>query len=1010
MTALTNAGNDIEEYIMDHDGQLLAVYAQDIYGLVWWEMAKCEENPEQKEVWFNKAFEWFETCIYTDDLGPDYLRIITSGYYHIAQAGLDAGRMADRNFAKDALSHLVEMLDRHPTSWRTENGLRAMVEHSKLECARGNAGTAVEVAKDAAERAKKAGMPHIERLANRQLNVYVSGGCGGSIAGAIDPDVLRRVADDLFSAGKYPDAIRAYRTVVQASPNTAQAFLDQGWHAWERMAQAYKRLGDRLGEALAYEPVHDAWTRGVIPFEAGKESDPNMNRAGNNRRSAQVAFKDLAEQTGSRIFESKEKEISESFRLQYPDHHTNTQGVWNNATGKWKEAITQKGKSNPAWKTAMNKARELFKSVTQNEKSAKQDSAWVYLVRCDYTEDKFADAVQTAQRAIAFWNSPEAKAQAEEFDSIRQRRHDALGQVLYWMARSQHEGGKPADAIASLQGWHEGYPDLASPYPELGYDLLVQANLAAGQIEGADTEYRTLLRSHPEYRRLAQITFLLADHYNGQRSVIQEKLRDVTTRLNTARTGRRQAEKETLRLGSLLADLRSRFNKNQQMLDYWAEQDAQGTPERERSVTKGDVRAAEEENKDLSENRIPKAEEALKEWAPRRDKLTIEVDALFAQKDALEQELYEPLTKAAGYYKEWDDALKASGQRRDPDNVGVFAQLFWSAGRLRPDVLQNWKNARALFEDYFGFKTITDKPKTDPDIVGAIGRLGDVYVNLAENASDPAKRRELVTLAVDKLQSSLANDPRDNPIVVGMLSDQILVLSWRDPDGTRWRFPIPRPATVKDLRDSVRDLGKEDGPEIKEFDDPMEEKRYKDALRKFRQELAEQDDKGLESLVGGSKSTFDPILYRELANTDYEFRLALAWAYSETGREEDVPKAVNLALSLVAPPLGAEDDTPEWWRARLIQLRTYMRTADRQLTGGTGAAEASDWLQRAGDVFKGVAASYPDLGEATIKGYHKKWSLMLDDLNTLRGRAGLPPVDVNLTPPPAAPAGEPEDE
>ena len=43
-----------------------------------------------------------------------------------------------------------------------------------------------------------------------------------------------------------------------------------------------------------------------------------------------------------------------------------------------------------------------------------------------------------------------------------------------------------------------------------------------------------------------------------------------------------------------------------------------------------------------------------------------------------------------------------------------------------------------------------------------------------------------------------------------------------------------------------------------------------------------------------------------------------------------MPKAVNLALSLVAPPLGADDDTPEWWRARLIQLRTYMRTADRQ--------------------------------------------------------------------------------
>ena len=1006
MTALQNAGNDIEEYIMDHDGQLLAVYAQDIYGLVWWEMAKCEENPEQKEIYYNKAFEWFETCIYTDDQGEDYLRIITSGFYHIAQAGIDAGRMPNRNFAKDALTHLEEMLERHPTSWRTENGLRAMVEHSKLECARGNAGKAVEVAKEAAERAKKAGMGHVERIANRQLNVYVSGGCGGSVSGSIDPDVLRRVADDLFIAGKFADAIRAYRTVVEATPNTGEAFLTQGWHAWERMAQAFKRLGDRLGEALAYEPIHDAWMRGVIPYDKESDTDPNMTRAGNNRRSAQVAYKDLAEKTGSRIFEDREKKIAERFKPEYPRHHTNTIGVWNEARKKWTDALDKKGKNNPGWKADLDKARQLLRSVTENEKSAKQDVAWVYLIRCDFIEGKYAAGVKTADEAFAFWDSPEAKKQAEAFPSVRQRREEAKGGAIYWAARCLHESKKHAEAIAKLKDWHTNYPNLASPYPELGYELLVQANLAAGEIEEADNQYRTLLKAHPEYKRLGQITFLLAGHYNGERDVIQDKLREVTQKLNEGRVAKREAEKETMRLGSLLADLTGRLDNNQKMIDYWEESEKKGLPERERSVTAGDVRAARDENKELGEDRIPKVETGLRDWAPKRDLLAIEVEKLFAEKDALEQELYEPLTKAAGYYKEWDDALKKAGQRRDPENVGVFAQLFWSAGRLRPAELSNWLKARALYEDFFGFKAIADKPKTDPSIVRAIGRLGDVYVNLAENETDPAKRRELVTLAVDKLQSSLAKDPHDNPIIVGMLGDQVLVLNWRDPDGKRWRFPIPRPATVKELRQFVKELGKEDGGALRRFDDPMAEKRYKDALRKFRQHLATVDDGELKGLVGGNKSTFDPILYRDLANTDYEYRLALAWAYSHTGREEDVPKAVNLALSLVAPPLGAEDDTPEWWRARLIQLRTYMGTAERKLTGGAGGAEATDWLERAGKVFKGVAASYPDLGEATIPGYYKKWTLLLDELNGLRGKAGMPPVAVSLTPPPTTPADD----
>ena len=94
----------------------------------------------------------------------------------------------------------------------------------------------VEVAKEAADRAKKAGKPHIERLAGRQLNIYVSGGCGGSVSGLVDPEVLRRVADDLYVAARYAEAIRAYRTVIAATPSTAE---EQGFSHWLTILDGY---------------------------------------------------------------------------------------------------------------------------------------------------------------------------------------------------------------------------------------------------------------------------------------------------------------------------------------------------------------------------------------------------------------------------------------------------------------------------------------------------------------------------------------------------------------------------------------------------------------------------------------------------------------------------------------------------------------------------------------------------------------------------------------------------
>ena len=620
LQALEKAAGDLDEYIGDHDGQLLGIYAQDIQGLVWWERAKCAEDPEKKEAAFNKAFERFETCIYTDDDGPEYLRVITRGYYHAAQTGMDAGRMQNRNFARDALTHLEQMLTRNPTAWRTEDGLRALVEWSKLECGRGNANRAVEVAKDAGERAKLAGYPGIERAANRQLNDYVGGGCGGSVGG-LDPEVLKRVADDLFQRQQYAEAIRAYRTVVNSTSNGSEDFLAFRWHAWERIAQCYKNLGDRLGEALAYEPIHDTWMRGDIPSEKVGDENPNPKRAGDDRRIAARAFQDLANLTGSPVFRARASQIAETFGKDYADHCRRGRSDWNMALEKWRLAEEQKARNDPAWGRTLAQARTLFGKVAGDPRHEKHESAWVYLLRCDLNEEKYAEAVAVADRAFQSWSTPERQEEEQKFTTVQQRRDTARGMITYWKARAQHETKQPEAVLATLQGYHDKWPGLDEVYLSLAYDLLTRSYLALGRVDEAGEQYRTLLRRFPKYGGVSSLTFLLAGHFDAQRAVIEKRLREVTGTFFEKRRAYREADREAFRLGGLIADLKNQRNKAERAIDTYAEETAEGKKPSERSVGEALHREKKAELATLEGSGSPRRRGPWPEWRPRRDAL-----------------------------------------------------------------------------------------------------------------------------------------------------------------------------------------------------------------------------------------------------------------------------------------------------------------------------------------------------------------------------------------------------
>ncbi|MHC5011650.1 MAG: hypothetical protein ACYTG6_12010 [Planctomycetota bacterium] len=992
--ALANAGDLLEEYIMDHDGQLLAVYAQDIYGLVWWELAKCESDKDKQQTLYGNAFEWFVTCIDTEDQGPDFLRVITSGYYHVAQAGLAAGRMPDRNFEKEAVAYLEEMLKRHPTAWRTENGLRALIEWSKIECQRSNPTGAIEVAKEAAERAKTAGMPHLERIANRQLNEYVSGGCGGGTSsGGQDPVVLKRVADDLFLRGRYSDAIRAYQQVLAAIPDTREGFVNYGWHAWERIAASYNRLDDRLGEALAYEPVHDAWINGLIRNETGQEDDPTLFRAGQNRRFSQVALKAVADLTGSRVIEARYKAMRDEFINEYPGHPSSRAGEWNAAMDKWNTAKDQKKANDATWRTTLAEAIGHLRNVATDMKGEKQDQAWVFLVLAERELESPQRVVERADEAAAYWADPERTEQEEKFDAVRTRRLQARAAVTFWKAEALFDLGKAAESVALLADYHAKFPDADKPYPSLAYGTLVEAYLTVGDVDAADRTYRTLLRVDPEFFNLANITFKLAGYYNAKRQEIEDRLRTTTQELNLLLPDLRVAQREEARLELQLADWNNRRTKYETALRLDKEAKERGE---ESPVTPGYRTEAERNLPGLLE-KIEAATRRLAEVKRTRQDLDTKVNALREQQEALKQEIYAPLVKAAGYYKDWDDALKSRDLTRSWDNLSAFAQMFWFAGKLRPEIVENWQNAKALYEDYLGSAVVKLRPTNDPDKRAAVSRLGDVLAHLAEVEADPGLRKQLVQQAVQFMQQSIAENPENNDLIVGMLSSKLLILSWRHPrEQRRYRFPIPLPADVDALKAAVQTLGTSGGFPLPVYDDDEKRRNYERALIPFKDALLRESNANLERLVqSAGKSSFDPTLYRDLADSDPEFMLALAWAYTESGQDEDLPKAITLARNLVSSQqLAVPEDTPEWWRARTILFRAMLNTA--RAGAGAAGADTAQWLDHASATYKGVAANYPDFGESITPGNKAVWEAFLEQLNDLRREAGLPDTTITI--------------
>ncbi len=1012
--ALVHAALQLDDFITLNDGQLLAIYAQDIMGLTRWEQARQATGTDEKASFYGKAVEWFGTCIDTPVEDLDSQRVVANGYFHLGQVCNEAGRVGTLNFHRIGVSRLKDMLVQHKTIWRQDNGIRALLELARLELNRDRQAEAVEIARKAGEFAKKLGKGWLERQANRILQEIVTGGGGGGGASA-DPTVLMRVAEAIYSEQKWSQAIAAYQQViasVERNPKNAEDYLIR---SWERISRAYKEQGDLVAAALALEPIHGIWVDGLVDKATGGKDNPNLHRLGTTRLKAQNMWKQLHTLTGSGLFDRRHAAIRNAFSREYPGHPGAQIGEWNGAMDKYRLANDQKQKKNSRWRTTVKEADALFRRVTKDKNSPRQDQAWTFLIYTQFLRDDWRGMLKAAAEANAFWDSAAAKAQAEKFETVAQRRRPERGKAAYWEAEALYQlasdesdeakAGALWDKILKLlDGWHVEY-EMLRPVSGKRYYVgtlghIVFAHIGKGDIPSADESFKRVLAEDPKYFRLPKITFALARHWNDQARTIDDERKKYRIELNGtedvmgARTRLRSVAKRAHGVLEYRVDLESLITKDQEVIDLYNEK-----------VKAGDPIEKLQKAYDEAVKRLPETKKKVAELTEQGNKLTAEQEKLTVRVAELvklikekAQLLYEPLVRAAGYFWEWDAALRAGGLDRDPGNVAIFADLYFKAGLLRPRIAANWERARSLYEDYLGFSEGAEDKKQE-----ALGRLGTIYARLARASKQGSEERtKLVAHALDRLQGSLALIPENNDIVVAHLEGKIIVIQYKDTDiNETFYFPFTRIKTVDEFKKVVAQMGKTGGTPLPTQETDIERRKYQNAVGSFRNRVNGMTPAALARTVKGFEGAgFDMRLHKRLARSQDDFRLALAWIYIESGEPANMTKAYNLASSLLAGTYAADEDGEDWWEAQVLRLDSIVTGAEIETrktpSGGKLSPTAAAWIERASTVLRGVTTTNPSLGDEVRPETRQEFKDLQSRIKILRGRAGLKSMDLFL--------------
>lgn len=994
MEAFDEAEKHLDEFALLNDGTLVGVYALDILGLNWEEKAKCASDEDEKLKAYQMALQNYQSCMSTDNLGPEYLRLITNGYYHFARACLAAGRIKGRDFLKIGVQRVGAMLQQQPQAWRTSNGVRALIELGLLHGAREHTDKAVDTLTLAAEKAKAIGNGFLERKANDKLKELLSGGSMGKA----DPEVLKRVADSLYADKKWAEAALGYKQVSAAAPRTEQAYKAYLAEAWTKMSACYSQMGDLLGAALALEPLHEAWVDGVFSYD-GTETHPNLIAMGDQRDRAIRIWRKLGDMTQSRVYQSRAAQMLRDFKVSYEKHPRARTGIWQDARQTFNRAVDEKRTKKSGWRKTLGDAERAFVEVSKDPKSQDRHAARVYLIQSAYLRSSTDDMIKIGNEALTFWKSKEVLDQAKEFPTVAGKIKDAKGKVRYWLSNALVEKSRWDDVLTTLDGYHVDHENLKGKgaYFPATLGNLIKAHLGKSEIAEADKYYDRLVKVDPGYSGLPGIAQHFANYYNAQAKSIEEQLRELVREVTDLKPKLTVAERKEYAMFDSRSNTRARLTKAKDAVKVYETARDAGQLAGLKGLTENQYNNYKKSIPDI-EKELGEIQSRINQHSTELEKMQTRTTEALGQIEGLKGQLYEPRARAAGYFYGLYRALVEAKKAPIPSNVKVFGDLYRRAAKLKPEVRENWDRARELYEAFIKMKGAEKE-----SVQEATGYLGSIYYRLATTTEDEKERRDLVQLARDRLQSSIAKVKDNVPLLLAQLVGDYGVLPWRsDVDGQKYMIALPKGIkSVQEFKRLVATLGTPGGPVMyPKFEREAQNNKYKAAIDRFKAVVGtDYSDRDLKRTVKSfARPSTDWNFFALHGNKSRDFRLALAWVYSATGDPADYPKGIALANGLIRGPLALPESDHDWWQARSTLLEALVSWAERARKTSSGLALAKTLTERASKSLVGLKTSFPSLGKNDRPQTPAELQGLLKRIERLRTAMDLPLLNLDLVP------------
>ncbi len=650
--------------------------------------------------------------------------------------------------------------------------------------------------------------------------------------------------------------------------------------------------------------------------------------------------------------------------------------AYGRAIATFRRALRQRDTSPeaPEWRKALGESLPLFEQTAADFTSEDQDVAWVYVVRVAYELGDWDGVATSADRASAFWESPASKRPAAEEPKFGSNRWAQQAAVAYWRAAAL-VGSKRDDAALTILERYEAEHG-ADPAFYLGWamGLRIEILLRQQKYDAADPLVDELVRVFPGYYRLSGILVQLADFYRAEEREIQNQVDDVATKKRDALSRRSKATETLARLTARIAKLR-------RIID-----DSTVKSEREAAVLA--LRDA------LAE---------LKSHESEVERLTAEHTHLKTRMSALVEAQVVSLRRTTGrfrtiYYflKDHDAKSPLTSTRPRMGLVPMLALHYYNLAKLDDTDVEAWNSAKRLYDEWLRFPEVETLPYADASKRRVYRMLGEIDVRVAATLTSREEQRRVYRNAVRFLEDGLARVAAEQPILLGILSGE-LVVSSIEYDGRQWKIPLRRTANLQEFREYVRDLFL--GHKLPITSAGSELTHYGKAVFDFQEQVASASDAELTKTVarvnaGGLDMGFVND-HSDLSPPDF---LLLARAYHGGERAGDGTKAINALRFVMEGPRYFEDDSADWWGVQTLALAIRVSIAERALESGGAASEAKQATIQAQMLIKYTKQSYPGIGGADRR--HKtidEWTALQARIAELAKKLGLPFKPVELT-------------